>query len=270
MNKNILIALIASLATLGVSADSFHSEEPLTHVAEAVSESLEERIQRSRNDLVQSSKSDPLVLERFEQFVEHIQQLHLKEKALNREEVFLIFDALDFAAQKHEGQTRRNKAKTPYISHPIGVTNLLIATGGVKHSSLIIAGLLHDTVEATKTTLAEIAERFGKEAAGYVREVSHDKGLSSEERKRLQVIEAAHLSSGAAQIHFADKLYNLTDLLNHRPEEWSQERVDRYFEWAESVVNRLPASNPELKHAIDQTIDKYWESQTQSTSKKTS
>ena len=270
MKKYLLMSAVTSIVAFGAVADSFRPEVLLNEASEVASESFDERIQRSRESLALRAKNDPLVLDRFDQLVEHVKRIHLHDKALSQDQVFLIFDALDFAAEKHEGQTRRNKAKTPYISHPIGVTNILMTVGEVKDSALIIAGLLHDTVEGTQTSLEEISKKFGKDVAQYVKEVSHDKDLSAEERKRIQVIEASHKSSGAAQINFADKLYNLNDLLTHRPEGWSQERIDRYFEWAESVVNRLPATNPELKQAVDQVIDQYWESQNPSSSKRSS
>lgn len=268
VRKYFLATLVTAIAAIAGQADGFRPLVILNDAPETVSESLEMQIERSRQHLGSLSKNDNLVLERFDQFAQNLDILYREEHVLTRDQLIMILSALDFAAEKHQSQIRKNKAKTPYISHPIGVTNNLMMIGDVKDSALIIAALLHDTVEDTQTTLDEISERFGKEVSGYVKELSDDRSLSKEERKRLQVINASHKSVGAAQIKFADKLYNLTDLLNNPPEEWSRTRIDQYFEWAESVVNRLPACNPELKQAVNQVINQYWESQDNSALKK--
>ena len=55
------------------------------------------------------------------------------------------------------------------------------------------AAVLHDTVEDTNTTLEEIEQLFGQEVRSLVDEVSDDKSLPKEERKRLQVCVYAHI-----------------------------------------------------------------------------
>jgi guanosine-3',5'-bis(diphosphate) 3'-pyrophosphohydrolase len=133
--------------------------------------------------------------------------------------------------------------------------------GEVRDPSIIIASLLHDTLEDTQTTADEIEDKFGSQVAGYVREVTDDKSLAQEARKRLQVISAAHKSKGAAQIKLADKLFNLNDLLSNPPSDWTTARIDRYYEWAQSVVDRLPKVNDNLFQAVDNMINAYWENQ---------
>jgi len=91
--------------------------------------------------------------------------------------------------------------------------------------------------------------------------VTDDKSLEGEVRKRLQVINASHKSAGAAQIKLADKLYNLNDLMRAPPAGWSQARIDQYYEWAQSVVDRLPKANDKLFAAVDDVINTYWEKQ---------
>lgn len=268
MKKYLLTTIVAAAAVIAGQADSFRPHVTLSDVPEMASESAESKIQSSREHLAAFAKSDSLVLKRFDEFALNLEVLYREEQSLNWEEFITILDALDFAAEKHQFQTRKNKAETPYISHPIGVANNLMTVGEVKDPDLIIAALLHDTMEDTQTTFDEISKLFGKQVSDYVRELTDDRNLSREQRKRLQVISASHKSTGAAQIKFADKLYNLTDLLNNSPEGWSRDRIDHYFEWAESVVNRLPASNPELKQAIDEVINQYWESQDKSAAKK--
>jgi guanosine-3',5'-bis(diphosphate) 3'-pyrophosphohydrolase len=180
---------------------------------------------------------------------------------MTAQEVAEICSGIDFAAEKHRFQTRKNKEKTPYISHPLGVAYNLMEVGEVRDPSVIIGALLHDTVEDTQTTFDEIENKFGKLVVGLVKEVTDDKSLAKEARKRLQVINAAHKSKGAAQIKLADKLYNLNDLFNNPPADWTQTRIDRYYEWAQSVVDRLPEANDKLMDAVDDVINDYWEKQ---------
>lgn len=78
--------------------------------------------------------------------------------------------------------------------------------------SLLQAALLHDTVEDTDTSFAELEAKFGPIVARIVQEVTDDKSLSKQDRKRQQVEHAAHCSRQAKVVKLADKLYNLRDL----------------------------------------------------------
>ena len=77
---------------------------------------------------------------------------------------------------------------------------------------IVQAALLHDTVEDTDTTPAELEATFGPTVARIVQEVTDDKSLPKQERKRLQVEHAPHCSHQAKLVKLADKLYNLRDL----------------------------------------------------------
>lgn len=74
------------------------------------------------------------------------------------------------------------------------------------------AALLHDTVEDTDTSPAELEAKFGPVVARIVQEVTDDKSLPKQERKRQQVEHAPHCSRQAKLVKLADKLYNLRDL----------------------------------------------------------
>jgi guanosine-3',5'-bis(diphosphate) 3'-pyrophosphohydrolase len=62
---------------------------------------------------------------------------------------------------------------------------------------VIAAALLHDTIEDTKTTAAELRRVFGAKVGGIVIEATDDKRLPKERRKELQIEHAAGLSKGA-------------------------------------------------------------------------
>jgi guanosine-3',5'-bis(diphosphate) 3'-pyrophosphohydrolase len=167
-----------------------------------------------------------------------------------RETVNLL-RALHFAADRHQEQRRKGSTKMPYINHLIGVALLLAETGGVTDETLLLGGVLHDTVEDTKTTFEELEAAFGKPVADLVREVTDDKKLSKEQRKELQVQHAATASPLAKQLKIADKISNLRDVLHHPPEGWSDERRREYFEWAARVVANCRGYNPGLEAAFD-------------------
>ncbi|KAJ3035940.1 Guanosine-3',5'-bis(diphosphate) 3'-pyrophosphohydrolase MESH1 [Rhizophlyctis rosea] len=148
-----------------------------------------------------------------------------------------LLTTINFAALKHTDQRRKNAAKTPYINHPVGVAHILYSEGGVDDLATLQAAVLHDTVEDTDTTLAELESHFGAEVAHIVKECTDDKALPKAERKRLQIENAPHKSNTAKLVKMADKIYNLRDLQKESPEGWTQERVQEYFVWAKKVTD---------------------------------
>lgn len=79
--------------------------------------------------------------------------------------------ALIFANVKHEGQ-KRKKLNIPYVLHPIQVFNLLRMV--TDDENILVAALLHDTLEDTNTTYEELKETFGETIADIVQEVTND------------------------------------------------------------------------------------------------
>ncbi|XP_066962953.1 guanosine-3',5'-bis(diphosphate) 3'-pyrophosphohydrolase MESH1 [Macrobrachium rosenbergii] len=166
-----------------------------------------------------------------------------------------IIRCVNFAAIKHKNQRRKDPEKTPYINHPIGVAHILIE-GGVQDPAVIQAALLHDTVEDTDTTNDELKEVFGPKVAGIVAEVTDDKSLDKQERKKLQIVHAASSSPEAKLVKLADKLYNLRDLDRITPEGWSEERVEEYFSWAAKVVAGCRGTNAYIELELDKLFKK--------------
>lgn len=118
-----------------------------------------------------------------------------------------VFDAIEFAAQAHARQCRKG-TNIPYIIHPLGVAKTLIECGCSE--VVIIAGLLHDTVEDTPVTIEEIEQRFGRKVARLVTGASEpDKSDTWENRKRhtINYLETAPMD--VVLIAVADKLDNI-------------------------------------------------------------
>lgn len=168
----------------------------------------------------------------------------------------LIFNALRFAAERHKTQRRKGGREVPYINHPIDVATLLATVAGVTDPEILAAALLHDTVEDTDTTLDEISAQFGETVAAIVAEVTDDCALPSDERKRIQEVEAPFKSHPARLIRIADKTSNIGDIATHPPSSWSLERRRTYFEWGARVVGGMRGTNAALEAEFDATLAK--------------
>lgn len=164
-----------------------------------------------------------------------------------------LLDALHFAADRHRDQRRKDSAASPYINHCIEVAQVL-AEAGVTDTEVLMAGVLHDTVEDTRTTPAEIEARFGARVRGLVDEVSDDKSLPGGTRKRLQVENAPHASPDARLIKLADKYCNVHDITGRPPAGWPRRRCLEYLDWAEAVVAGCRGLNPGLEARFDAAL----------------
>lgn len=164
-----------------------------------------------------------------------------------------LLSAIAFAAHKHRDQRRKDAAASPYINHPIALANVLANEGGIDDERVLIAAILHDTIEDTETTEQELVREFGQEIAGIVMEVTDDKTLSKAERKHFQIEHAATISRRAKLVKLADKVCNLRDVAGSPPADWSVERRQEYFDWAKAVIDGLRGVHPALEHIFDET-----------------
>ncbi len=166
-----------------------------------------------------------------------------------------FIQAASFAAKKHRGQKRKGAVEEPYINHPLEVANLLANVGKVEDNDILIAAVLHDTIEDTETTKEEIAELFGTKVSEMVLEVTDDKSLPKAERKQKQIEHAPHLSIGAKHIKLADKSSNIRDVTENPPDFWSDERRLEYILWGEKVVAGLRGVNENLENHFDKLVE---------------
>jgi len=167
-----------------------------------------------------------------------------------------ILAAAQFAAEKHAQQRRKGAAQEPYINHLIEVARLIADSSDQLDPELIMAGLLHDTVEDTGVTKEEIAHKFGPDVASLVAEVTDDKTLPKETRKALQVKNAPKKSLRGQTLKLADKISNVRDVGSSPPEGWPLERRREYFDWAKRVVDGLRGVSPRLEAAFDEAYAK--------------
>jgi guanosine-3',5'-bis(diphosphate) 3'-pyrophosphohydrolase len=162
-----------------------------------------------------------------------------------------ILAAIAFAADKHRNQRRKDAAGSPYINHPIALANVLANEAGIDDERVLIAAILHDTVEDTETTAQELVRHFGQEIADIVLEVTDDKSLLKAERKQQQIDHAPTISRRAKLVKLADKICNLRDIASSPPAGWSLRRKQDYFDWAKAVIDGLRGVHPSLEFLFD-------------------
>lgn len=168
--------------------------------------------------------------------------------------VGLILRAMRFSAEKHRDQRRKDSNSSPYINHPIQVAETLWTVGEVRDITLLVAAILHDTIEDTSTTPDEIQTEFGEDILALVLEVTDDKSLPKQVRKQLQVETAAHKTYNARLLKLADKVCNVYDILTSPPADWSLERQQEYLLWTEKVVAGLRGINSKLENRYDELL----------------
>ena len=168
----------------------------------------------------------------------------------------LVLKAAQFAAEKHEGQERKDLNASPYIDHPESVAKLIAEVGGIHDPEILAAALLHDTLEDTDTSTEELEAAFGKRVCRLVQEVTDDKNLQKEERKQRQIQDAAKLPPDAVLIKLGDKISNVMDVTNNPPADWSLERRKAYLDWAEAVIDNCPKVNSALEQHFVNALKK--------------
>uniref|UniRef100_A0A0R3S5F8 Guanosine-3',5'-bis(diphosphate) 3'-pyrophosphohydrolase MESH1 n=1 Tax=Elaeophora elaphi TaxID=1147741 RepID=A0A0R3S5F8_9BILA len=196
-----------------------------------------------------------------------------KSRGSNECDVSLIIKAVDLAARRHRQQRRKDTMQTPYINHPIGVAYILTNEGQITDTATILAAILHDIIEDTKTTDEEIRKTFGDEVADIVKECTVIKSMKREARMKSQLEKAAKLSHKASRLDFqnllnislyraklvqlADKLYNIRDIERGTPVGWTKQQVTEYIAFAKDLLSNIRGIHGPLEIALDDIINKH-------------
>ena len=166
----------------------------------------------------------------------------------------LLLKATRFASEKHRDQRRKGASAAPYVNHVILVADLLASVGKILEPAVLVAAILHDTIEDTQTTPDELEALFGHDVRLLVQEVSDDKSLPKEERKRLQIKHAPQLSVAAKLIKLADKISNVRDVTDDPAKGWSVQRRLEYLDWGDRVVAGCRGVNAALERHYDEEV----------------
>jgi (p)ppGpp synthase/HD superfamily hydrolase len=169
-------------------------------------------------------------------------------------DVVALVRALDFAARKHRDQRRKGAAAEPYVNHLAEVALLVSQATRGRDRLAVLGALLHDTMEDTRTTKRERAAAFGPRVAALVAELTDDKSLPKQVRKRLQVETAPGKSRRAKLIKIADMTSNLRSILESPPVDWNAARRRKYFDWAAKVAEGCRGVSPWLEARFDEAF----------------
>jgi GTP pyrophosphokinase len=186
-------------------------------------------------------------------------------------DVDLIRRAYDFSATVHKGQ--RRMSGEPYLTHPVEVAGV-IADLKLDVPS-VVTGLLHDTVEDTLTTLAEIEAGFGAEIAALVDGVTKISQINFSSREEKQAENFRKMILAMARdirvilVKLADRTHNMRTLDSLPPErqhDIAQETVDIYaplahrlgIYWMKSELedNSLRYLHPEVYYQLKRNVAK--------------
>lgn len=150
-----------------------------------------------------------------------------------------FIEACRFAALKHGAQRRKaaNRAIVPYVTHTLEAAQIL-AECGVSDEDILIAAVLHDTLEDTDTKENDLLFKFGNRILNIVKEVTDDPSMDRDAQKRAQVSTAPTKSYAAKLVKGADKTSNMRDLLRCPPP-WSPADVEAYALHGREVIEAL-------------------------------
>ena len=166
-----------------------------------------------------------------------------------------VLKAADASARWHVHQRRKGAAEEPYVNHLLEVASLVAEATDGKDPELVIAALLHDAIEDQEVPRGIIVEVWGEGNAKLVEEVTDEKALPKEDRKRKQVESASKKSDRAKILKLADKTSNLRAITASPSKEWSVKRRLEYVEWARQVVDGLRGANSWLEAQFDKAAD---------------
>ena len=146
-----------------------------------------------------------------------------------------------YATLKHKGQTRADG--TDYIVHPIDVYNILKDLyNGDNRENVLCAGLLHDTLEDTNTSILELTTQFNEEVASLVTEVTNATYAIKEFGKTDYLIhKMLNMTDSALAIKLADRLSNVSDTKG-----FSEEKRQRLYTETTKIILAV-SKHPNLK-----------------------
>ncbi|MDP6169155.1 MAG: RelA/SpoT family protein, partial [Candidatus Marinimicrobia bacterium] len=152
-------------------------------------------------------------------FIKLVENISLSPDQNSDEVTAILWKAYEFGDRCHNGQKRLSGQ--PYFSHCIAVANTLASWK--MDTTTIMAGLLHDTIEDTETTLDEITDIFGDDLGNLVDGLTKISEITYSSRKEKQAGNFMKMLLSVAQdlrviiIKFADRLHNMETIM-HMPQ----------------------------------------------------
>jgi hypothetical protein len=167
-------------------------------------------------------------------------------------EVQRLTKALAFAAEAHRNHRRKGASQEPYINHLIEVLDI-VASVECGDMDVLIAALLHDALEDTRTGYDDLVLRFGERVARIVQENSDDMTLPKLERQRARIAGICKKSREARIVKFADIVSNLRAISLSPPAGWSNDRRLGYLNSCRNLVDAGRGCSAALERMFDDT-----------------
>ena len=177
----------------------------------------------------------------------------------------MIREAWAFGEAMHDGQLRQSG--DPYFSHPVAVAAILAEQQ--MDDATIVTALLHDTIEDTKASFAEVERRFGREIAELVDGVTKLTNLQLHSKETRQAENFRKLFMATSRdlrvtlVKLADRLHNMRTIRSMKPEKQAQkarETMDIYaplagrmgMQWMREELEDMAfrVLNPEARSSI--------------------
>jgi guanosine-3',5'-bis(diphosphate) 3'-pyrophosphohydrolase len=159
-----------------------------------------------------------------------------------------VLDAVAFTARAHHGHFRKDR-QTPYASHVFRVCLIVRDLFGFDDPRMLMAALLHDTIEDTTTDYDDLAERYTPEIARWVALLTKDKRLEEPEREQAYLRELRSAPWQVKACKLADVYDNLLDVA-HLPEERRPKTLARTRQYLEGLQQ---GASPELRRPLELT-----------------
>lgn len=135
--------------------------------------------------------------------------------------------AIAFATKAHGSQKRKYTGE-PYVTHPIAVMEIVQE---VSHTEdMLVAAVLHDTVEDTDVTLGDIKAEFGATVAKYVDGLTDVSTLEDGNRAERKALDRAHTAVQCPEvktIKLADLIHNTLSIEAHDPSFYKIYRAEK-------------------------------------------
>ena len=160
-----------------------------------------------------------------------------------------IANAVEFAARAHDGIRREDRGDA-YFIHLAEVAAMCAALEPFD-PVLVAACYLHDTVEDTDVTEADIRVRFGDAVADLVMDVTDPPDLKGKARRERQVTHTAEAGPRVKRLKLADKTSNVEELIGLPAKRFDPDGSAKYLKWARRVVDVCRGLEPSLEDRFD-------------------
>jgi len=168
----------------------------------------------------------------------------------------LYQEAIKFAAEKH-GPQKVKGSENPYVVHLSNVAMELFAaashTPGFDLNFAIQTALLHDTLEDTATTKAELEKVFGNDIAEAVWALTKDPKLLKDYRLTDSLAKISQCRKEVWAVKLADRITNL----QKPPKNWSKSHIIEFYYDSIQVLEALQGGNEFLEKRLAAKIEEY-------------